>query len=164
MVLPEIRFLQAAIVLAEELNFSRAAVRLHIEQSTLSKRILELESQIDLRLFKRNHQIVELTDAGRHFVEDALNSIMHVERAVFSAKAASNGTEELLNIGRSQHVDPYLVSVVQTVRLPLFPRLNVKLWSHFSQELAHMVASGKFGSSLGNLPPRFTPTRAYHDS
>ena len=51
MVLPEIRFLQAAAVLAEELNFSRAAERLHIDQSTLIKRIHELEDQISLRLF-----------------------------------------------------------------------------------------------------------------
>jgi DNA-binding transcriptional LysR family regulator len=57
MVLPEIRLLQATIALAEELNFSRAPERLRIEQSTLSKRIVELESQIDLRLFERNHQV-----------------------------------------------------------------------------------------------------------
>ena len=54
MTLPETRLLQAAIALAEESHFSRAAERLCIEQSTLSKRILELESQIALRLFKRN--------------------------------------------------------------------------------------------------------------
>ena len=47
MALPEIRLLQAAIALAEELNFSRAAERLHIGQSTLSKQIIELESQLD---------------------------------------------------------------------------------------------------------------------
>jgi DNA-binding transcriptional LysR family regulator len=46
MALPEMRLLQAAIVLAEELNFSRAAARLRIDQSTLSKQIAELESQI----------------------------------------------------------------------------------------------------------------------
>jgi len=46
MVLPEIRLLQAAIALAEELNFSRAAERLRIGQSTLSRRILELEFQL----------------------------------------------------------------------------------------------------------------------
>jgi hypothetical protein len=63
MVLPEIRLLQATIALAEELNFSRAPERLRIEQSTLSKRIVELESQIDLRLFERNHQVVELTES-----------------------------------------------------------------------------------------------------
>ncbi len=67
MVLPEIRLLQAAIVLAEELNFSRAAERLRIDQSTLSKRIMELESLVGVRLFQRNHQLVELTEPGRHF-------------------------------------------------------------------------------------------------
>ncbi len=41
MVLPDIRLLQAAIVLAEELHFSRAADRLHITQSTLSKQIFQ---------------------------------------------------------------------------------------------------------------------------
>jgi DNA-binding transcriptional LysR family regulator len=88
MVLPEIRLLQAAIALAEELNFSRAAARLRIEQSTLSKRIVELESQIDLRLFVRNHQTVELTEAGRHFVEDARRAVLYAERAVADARAA----------------------------------------------------------------------------
>ena len=44
MVLAEIRLLRAAITLAEELNFSRAAERLRIDQSTLSKRILELRT------------------------------------------------------------------------------------------------------------------------
>jgi DNA-binding transcriptional LysR family regulator len=63
--LPEIRLLQAAIAVARDLNFSRAADRLHIGQSTLSKQIYELESQLVFRLFNRNHQIVELKDAGR---------------------------------------------------------------------------------------------------
>ncbi len=54
MLLPEIRLLQAAITLAEELNFSRAAERLHISQPTLSKQIVELESQLGFRLFERN--------------------------------------------------------------------------------------------------------------
>ena len=65
MALPEIRLLQAAIAVARDLNFSRAADRLHIGQSTLSNQIYELESQLGFRLFNRNYQIVELTDAGR---------------------------------------------------------------------------------------------------
>ena len=51
MELPEIRLLQAAIVLAEELNYSRAAERLHIEQSTLSRQILKLEETIRIQIF-----------------------------------------------------------------------------------------------------------------
>lgn len=82
MVLPEIRFLRAAIVLAEELNFSRAAELLRIDQSTLSKQIHDLEDQIKLRLFVRNHHDVQLTEAGRHFVEEARTAILHAERAL----------------------------------------------------------------------------------
>ena len=82
MVLPEIRLMQAAIVLAEELNFSRAAERLRIDQSTLSKRIMELEALVGLRLFERTHQLVELTEAGRHFVQEARHALLHTERDV----------------------------------------------------------------------------------
>ena len=148
MVLPEIRLLQAAIALAEELNFSRAAARLRIDQSTLSKRIAELESQIDMRLFVRNHQKVELTEAGRHFVEEARNAILHAERAVADAKAAMQGADEVLHIGRSVYADPYLVTAIQSIQLPLFPRMKVKLWSNFSHELARMVATGNLDLAL----------------
>ena len=122
MVLPEIRLLQATIALVEELNFSRAAERLRIEQSTLSKRIVELESQIDLRLFVRNHQTVELTDAGRHFVKDARSAVLYAERAVADARAALHGADEVLHIGRSVYADPYLVTAIQSngVRLRSF--------------------------------------------
>jgi DNA-binding transcriptional LysR family regulator len=148
MVLPEIRLLQAAIALAEELNFSRAAARLRIEQSTLSKRIVELESQIDLRLFVRNHQTVELTEAGRHFVEDARRAVLYAERAIADARAALHGADEVLHIGRSVYADPYLVTTLQSIRLSLFPGLKIKLWSNFSHELARMVATGKLDLAL----------------
>jgi DNA-binding transcriptional LysR family regulator len=160
MVLPEIRLLQAAIALAEELNFSRAAERLRIEQSTLSKRIVELESQIDLRLFERNHQTVELTDAGRHFVEDARSAVLHAERAVAGARAALRGADDVIHIGRSAGTDPYLVTMIQSIRLPLFPGLKVKLWSNFSHELARMVATGKLDLALVTAIPE-TPALSF---
>lgn len=160
MVLPEIRLLQAAIVLAEELNFSRAAERLRIDQSTLSKRIIELEGMIGVRLFKRNHQLVELTDPGRHFVQEARNALLHTERAVLSATAVSRGADEVLNLGKSAYTDPFLVTTLQSVQLPLYPGLKVKLWSHYSHELAHMVATGKLDMALVTAIPD-TPTLSF---
>ncbi len=148
MALPEMRLLQAAIALAEELNYSRAAARLRIDQSTLSKRIAELESQIDIRLFVRNHQTVELTDAGRHFVKDARSAVLYAERAVADARAAMQGADEVLHIGRSVYADPYLVTAIQSIQLSLFPGLKVKLWSNFSHELARMVAAGNLDVAL----------------
>lgn len=71
MVLPEIRLLQAAIVLAEELHFSRAADRLNMSQSTLSKQIFKLERGLGFQVFKHSHQVAELTEAGRVFIVEA---------------------------------------------------------------------------------------------
>ena len=153
MVLPEIQLLQAAIVLAEELNFSRAAERLHIQQPTLSRQILKLESQLGLRLFVRNHQHVELTEAGRHFVEGARTVLLDVERVVLSASAVFHGADELLNIGKTAYTDPFLVTTLQLVRLPLFPALKIKFWSNYSHELAQMVAAGKLDMALVTAVP-----------
>ena len=148
MAIPEIRLLQAAIVLAEELNFSRAAERLHIAQSTLSKQILELENQLGFELFERTRQMVELTDAGRKFVEEAREAVLHAERAVLSARAAYRGADEILNIGTSSYTDPYLVSMLLTIRLPLFPALKVNFWSNYSHELVREVAAGNLDLAL----------------
>jgi len=151
--LPDIRLFQAAIVLAEELNFSRTAERLRIDQSTLSRRIMELESLVGLRLFERNHKVVELTEPGRHFVQEARHALLHAERAVSSATAASRGADEVLNLGKSVYTDPYLVSALLSIQLPLFPGLKIKQWSHYSHELAHQVALGKLDVALVTAVP-----------
>jgi len=148
MALPEIRLLQAAIALAEDLNFSRAAERLHLTQPALSKQIFELEGQLGFRLFERNHQIVDLTAAGRAFVEEAREAVLHIERAVIAAKAVFNGADEILNVGKSAYTDPFLISTLLSIRLPLFPGMRVKLWSNYSNELAHQVIAGALDLAL----------------
>src|ERR1035441_9588708 len=84
----EVRHLHAVTVLAEELNFTRAADRLHITQPALSKQITELEKQLGCRLFVRDKKrTVELTDAGRTFVQEARSAMLHTERAVRLSRA-----------------------------------------------------------------------------
>lgn len=153
MILPEMRLLQAAIALAQNLNFSRAAERLHIGQSTLSKQIYELESQLGYRLFNRNHQTVEMTDAARVFVEEARESVLHAERAVVRATAIFNGADEILNLGKSAYTDPFLVSTVLSIRLPSFPGMRIKQWSNYSNELAQQVISGDLDLALTTGTP-----------
>jgi DNA-binding transcriptional LysR family regulator len=148
MVLPEIRLLQAAIVLAEELHFSRAADRLNMSQSTLSKQILRLEEEIGFRLFEHSHQAAELTDAGRVFIAEAREVVAHAEHAVLSARAVADGPVEVLNIGKSSYTDPLFVSTLLSIHLPLFPDMKVKLWSNFSNELAQRVIAGTLDLAL----------------
>ncbi len=148
MVLPEIRLLQAAIVLAEDLHFSRAADRLNISQSTLSKQILKLEQDIGFQLFRHNHRAAELTEAGGVFIAEARQVIAHAERSILSARAVLDGPSTILNLGKSSYTDPFLVSALLSIQLPLFPDLKVKLWSNFSHELAQQVASGSLDLAL----------------
>ena len=66
----ELRHLRCFIAVAEELHFARAAERLHIEQSPLSRAIKELEYNLNAQLFERTTRNTRLTWAGQVFLED----------------------------------------------------------------------------------------------
>jgi DNA-binding transcriptional LysR family regulator len=150
--LPDFRLLQAAIALSEDLNFSRAAERLHIVQPTLSKQILELETQLGFRLFIRSSQSVEMTDACQPFVKEAKEAVFHAERAVNLARAAAQGAQSVVSIGRSPYVDPYLVSMMSTVTLPLYPDIQLNFTSLLAPELEHRLLSGKLDLAIITAP------------
>lgn len=95
----EIRHIRYFIALAEELNFSRAAKRLHIAQPPLSRQIKELEEQIGAQLFYRTKRHVELTNAGKVFRKNAYQILDQVEQARISARLSSTGTEGEFRIG-----------------------------------------------------------------
>lgn len=65
----ELRHLRCFMAVAEELHFARAAERLHIEQSPLSRAIKELEEDLGAQLFVRTTRSTRLTRAGRMFLE-----------------------------------------------------------------------------------------------
>jgi len=148
MSLPDIHLLQAAIMLAEVRNYSRAARKLGIQQPTLTKRILELEHLIGFQLFLRSTQFVEPTDACRQFVEEAKQCIFHAERALHVARLAEQGAQAVLHVRKSQYTDPYLISMLLSVSLPLFPNLEVSLSSLTSTELEMEVLLGKLDIAL----------------
>jgi DNA-binding transcriptional LysR family regulator len=91
-----------------EIEFSRVAERLHIGQFTLSKQVYALESQLGVQLFNRNHQTVEVTDAGCAFVEEAREAVLHMERAGLAATAVFNGADEILNLGKSAYTELFM--------------------------------------------------------
>jgi len=150
----EVRHLQAVIVLAEELHFTRAADRLGITQSALSKQITEIEVQNKFRLFTRkNKRTVELTNVGRAFVEEARLALLHIDRAVQFGHAVDRGEDSVLCIGHSPDVEEDWISDILAIRLPLYPNLCLQLSSEFSNELVRSVIAGELSLAFVTAPP-----------
>jgi DNA-binding transcriptional LysR family regulator len=150
----EVGHLHAVIVLAEELNFTRASHRLNITQSTLSKQISEIEKHHGFHLFTRkNKRNVELSEVGRIFAEEARSALLHIGRAVQLGRAAREGSETILTVGHSPDADQAWVSAVLAIRLHLYPKLRIQLISEFSSELIRSVMAGELNLALVTAPP-----------
>jgi DNA-binding transcriptional LysR family regulator len=150
----EVRHLQAVLVLAEEMNFTRAAERLHITQSALSKRIIEIEKHHGFHLFTRkNRRNVELSEVSCIFLEEARSALLHIDRAVQLGRAAREGSETILTVGHAPDADQAWVSAVLAIRLPLYPKLRIQLISEFSNELIRSVMAGELNLALVMAPP-----------
>jgi DNA-binding transcriptional LysR family regulator len=97
----ELRHLRYFVAVAEELNFSRAAERMHMAQPPLSAAIQQLERDVGVELFVRTTREVKLTDAGRAFLQGARRTLADAERAAEDAKRAAAGELGHLRIAYS---------------------------------------------------------------
>ncbi|WP_418648330.1 LysR family transcriptional regulator [Thauera butanivorans] len=113
----ELRHLRCFVAVAEELHFTRAAERLHIEQSPLSRTIKELEDDLGALLFERNRRGTRLTQAGVVFLEGVRRLLTMLEQARENVKAISAGYRGSLRIAVSDGaVDPRLSSFLARCR------------------------------------------------
>lgn len=148
------RHLEAVITLAEEMHFGRAAERVGLSQSGLSRCIQSAEREANAKLFERDRRSIEITDAGRSYVEHARISLAHGERAIRSARETTDGAGHFLEIGKSPDVDPVLVEVLYSIRLPLYADLEISIHSEPSSDLAHRLMSADLDVALITQPER----------
>src|SRR5579871_5884267 len=87
------------IAVAEELNFTRAAERLHVSQSPLSQAIRSLETNLGVTLLNRTSRHVELTPAGEELLPAARTALGAVEYAVNVARTAGREDHRLVRVG-----------------------------------------------------------------
>jgi len=147
------KLMESAIALAELLHFGRAARRLRISQPMLTKNIQDVEALVGGPLFLRDRKHVVLSDAGRAYVQQARLSLLHGERAVQSARAVIQSMDDTFHVGRTPYADPFWVSTLLSIQLPLFPRLKVELVSKFSMNLIDDLLAGMLDLVIANEPP-----------
>jgi DNA-binding transcriptional LysR family regulator len=95
----ELRQLELFVAVAEEKHFTRAARRCHVAQSALSTSIRALERELGTTLLSRTTRRVTLTDTGRTFLAQALNTLAAAEAARLSVQEVAASARGTVSIG-----------------------------------------------------------------
>jgi DNA-binding transcriptional LysR family regulator len=124
----EIRHLRCFLAVAEELHFARAAERLHIEQSPLSRAIKELEEELGVMLFARTTRSTRLTRAGKLFLEHVPRVFTALQQARDSVKAAANGFHSQLRVALSDGIPASRFSTFLALCREEEPEIEIRLF------------------------------------
>ena len=154
----ELRHLRYFIAVAEELSFTRAAAALHVAQSAVSAQIRLLEEAVGVSLLKRNSRRVDLTAAGRLFLEGAraaLSDLEEVTRQVRRIGRAEVGRLAVGFVGSQSH--EWLPQVLRRFRQK-YPGVDVTLTETMPSQqletlLTHQLDVGIIGVVDGKAPP-----------
>lgn len=136
----ELRHLRYFIAVAEELHFGRAAQVLGISQPPLSQQIQALEQEIGARLFERTNRRVELSEAGRLFLQEARLVLAQVDKAADVARRAQLGELGELKIGFTSSA-PFNSSIPQAIFAfrQAFAAVHLNLQEMSSTEVAESL-------------------------
>ncbi|WP_408007390.1 LysR family transcriptional regulator [Pseudalkalibacillus sp. A8] len=97
----ELRHLKYFTMIAEELHFGRAAKKLNISQPPLSQQLKQLENELQVKLFHRTNRSVELTEAGKLFLEKVYNIFNYLDYACEETRSIDRGEIGELTLGYS---------------------------------------------------------------
>ena len=122
----ELRHLRYFIAVAEEGHVTRAADRLGIQQPPLSQLIKSIEQELDVQLFRRKPRGVELTDAGRAFLDNARAVLSQLDQTFEATRRTARGEQGRISVGYSSSTafHPLVPRVMREFR-KAFPLVSV---------------------------------------
>ena len=139
----ELRHVRYFVAVAEELNFTRAAARLHTSQPSLSQQILQLEAAIGVALLDRSRHHVALTDAGRVFLREARDILGRLEHARRLARQAADGRAGDVSVGTFPAADVRILPVLRPLVATHLPNLRLLLHSKYALEPVTALQNGR---------------------
>jgi DNA-binding transcriptional LysR family regulator len=145
----ELRHLRYIIAVAEEGHITRAAERLGIQQPPLSRLIKAVEQNFKVQLFRRVPRGVELTDAGRIFLEGARATFANLDRTLESARRTARGEEGRISVAltSSTAFHPLVPRVIREFR-ENFPQVAMTLADGSPADLIERVASDRLDAAF----------------
>ena len=148
----ELRYLRYFIAVAEDLSFSHAAERLHVDQSALSRRIQDLESELTVPLFTRTRHRVQLTAAGVAFLEEARRLMADTTVAIETARRAARGEVGRLDIAYIGALSDVLIPRLLREFRARFPDVAVSLRHLRPAQQITALLSGQIHLGFIGLP------------
>jgi DNA-binding transcriptional LysR family regulator len=142
----DLRQLRYFVAVAEELHFGRAAERLHMSQSPLSRAIRELERELGLVLFVRTTRRVELTPAGSALLERARRALAEIDAAVDDARRAAKPDGGILAVGYTPFSRAQVTRIVEEVERHR-PELRLRLDEDVTPDLLRRVAGHELAAA-----------------
>ena len=152
----ELRHLRYFVAVAEEKSITVAAKRrLRTAQPSLSRQLRELETEVGARLMTRSASGIELTAAGKVFLDHARLALVQVEAAVAAARRAAHPEERTLALGFLSGCEPQWLPGVMHVLREELPRIEVTISSKHSPQLAEGLATGKLDAAFLRAEERY---------
>jgi DNA-binding transcriptional LysR family regulator len=132
----ELTDLRYFVAVAEEGHVTRAAERLGMQQPPLSARIKQLETKLEVQLFRRKARGMELTEAGRSLFQDAKDLLARLDQALVSSRSIARGEQGALRIGIAPTA-PFHPFVPRSIRAfrAAHPRVALTLSEGLSNEV-----------------------------
>jgi len=150
----ELRQVRYFIAVAERLSYSKAARELHISVSPLSRQVRQLEDEFGVRLFSRDRRRVELTDAGRMFLEEAKALVYHTAAVSDRLRMAKKGATGAVKVGVGLHLGDKVGSVAAE-HAKLHPEVDIQCQAIYSTLQNQALREGKI--DVGFLRPPIDP-------
>ncbi len=148
----DIAALQAFLAVAESGSFSMASERLFLTQPAISKRIAQLESELNTRLFDRIGRGVSLTESGQALLPRARHILLEVEDSRREISNLSGEVAGRLRVGTSHHIGLHRLPPVLRRYTATYPEVELDLYFMDSEEACRAVLHGDLELGVVTLP------------